>query len=629
MTRFIRSLRKLSLSTLGSLFLLAPATAFAQGDINEFLNSGKEEKRPAKPVKPSYRQIDHSEVMANGDVKLSIDYVFNKESYLMFKTNIGTGATAIRRSGVNESHAHIENPKINWVDGKYTMELRCMARGSARVNKKGEWEIDLIKFDTASELLLDNNVLCFTLNGDPKAEIGVKAEACFKMPEGTTNVKLSADSKLTYKLPVKATTKGEVSVDFDVTAKESVMSSLAKTLGNRKFKELWTSRSVFRNTGDRNLSDYRVRFRITDYSPTWSPWSGSKIVVPGQTVVDVYYPTFDMDRITKITGQSKMAMEIEYQYRGPDGQLVTDTDSKDLQLLSRNNVYYSSMNLKDQTEFQDIYNLSPQVLASFVSFEDPVVQQASGRISNGMGGSRVQTSDEDALAYMEATYRFLAENIRYQAAVGNDRDRKFIQHVKYARDVLRNRSGTCIDLAITYASLCQAAGLEPLIFIVPGHAFAAVKLPKSGRIVPVECTLIGVKNFATAVAFDEKEYFAKMQTSEIPFYESDICKLQKEGVMAVDLPLVSEDVLEKWGIKMPNLTRNETHSAPHTMTTTNKLPKEMAGDFKVEDMWVGEIEANGKTLKFAVEFKKDGTFEAAALLKGSTDKPMRKKPHWV
>ena len=46
------------------------------------------------------------------------------------------------------------------------------------------------------------------------------------------------------------------------------------------------------------------------------------------------------------------------------------------------------------------------------------------------------------------------------------------QRVRTPEEVLGNREGTCIDLAVTYASILESIGINPLIFIIKGHALA-------------------------------------------------------------------------------------------------------------------------------------------------------------
>lgn len=42
--------------------------------------------------------------------------------------------------------------------------------------------------------------------------------------------------------------------------------------------------------------------------------------------------------------------------------------------------------------------------------------------------------------------------------------------------VIEQKQGTCIDLAVTYASCLEAAGLFPLIMIKKGHAYCGCRL---------------------------------------------------------------------------------------------------------------------------------------------------------
>ncbi len=83
------------------------------------------------------------------------------------------------------------------------------------------------------------------------------------------------------------------------------------------------------------------------------------------------------------------------------------------------------------------------------------------------------------------------------------------QKIRPADEVLNERWGTCLDLAVTYAAAIEAAGLNPVIVICNGHAFAGhlnddLQLPElvlrerrtiqnfvdSGALVPVETTAL-------------------------------------------------------------------------------------------------------------------------------------------
>ena len=146
-------------------------------------------------------------------------------------------------------------------------------------------------------------------------------------------------------------------------------------------------------------------------------------------------------------------------------------------------------------------------MASFVTHSDPVIAQVAGWVSGQAGGPAQALKDEDAVAYMKALYNFMVANkIAYQTSPGGRADGQLEQHVKYGRDVLKNRAGTCIDLSIFYASACDAVGLQPLVFVIPGHAFPAVILP-SGKIMIVESTVVDKNvSFEDATKIGLQEY---------------------------------------------------------------------------------------------------------------------------
>ena len=84
------------------------------------------------------------------------------------------------------------------------------------------------------------------------------------------------------------------------------------------------------------------------------------------------------------------------------------------------------------------------------------------------------------------------------------------QKVRTTEQVLRDRFGTCVDLAVLYAACLEAVGLSPLVFITRNHAFGGfyaaetygeratidqvnvlTNLAESGLAIPVELTGLG------------------------------------------------------------------------------------------------------------------------------------------
>jgi hypothetical protein len=81
----------------------------------------------------------------------------------------------------------------------------------------------------------------------------------------------------------------------------------------------------------------------------------------------------------------------------------------------------------------------------------------------------------------EALYRYLRSRpIAYKSPPARwVRDG---QEIRPPREVIEKGHGTCLDLALLYAAMLEAIGLEPLIFLVHGHALAGFwRVPGRGR----------------------------------------------------------------------------------------------------------------------------------------------------
>jgi hypothetical protein len=550
---------------------------------------------------------ENDKLLANGDCLFQYEIKLPVAAYTTLKRVTPNTAVLIRKLGLSDQSAAIEGQAGEWIDGESTLKITYSSRGVARISKSDAWELPLLdSIDTELVAVAEDKAVLTQAAEIPG--LGVATNTIkVTLPPGAFEVKtLKSPARLSYKLPA-VTASGEAKAEFDFEVKDQVMTSLAKALSNKGFAQLWTARSKLKNVGQASLRDYRVRFRIAEYAPTWSAWQGTPTVVPGQTVVDSYFPIFDMEKIGRLTGQTRAALEIQYQYKGPDGKPVDETDTKELTLLSRNQVYYSSLKPADCVDWNDRMNLVGIVVSSFVTHEDTVIQQAAGRIAKWSGGADAADSDEEAIKFMAAAYLFMGENIAYQTPPSGENETKFIQHVKYGRDVLKNRAGTCIDLAILYASLCQAVGLEPVLYDIPGHCFPAVRLPRSGRIIAVEATMIGKHSFQDAVKHAAETNMAKIRSGNLPFDEAVVAKHQKAGAIPMDLPPVGEDPLEKWGIKMPNPLPAPT---PTPDRNDGGRPTPQATD-SIVGTWVTKFNLNRTLVTGAAIFKENGGFEGA------------------
>ncbi len=121
----------------------------------------------------------------------------------------------------------------------------------------------------------------------------------------------------------------------------------------------------------------------------------------------------------------------------------------------------------------------PELLASFVLPNARAVQDLLGaatgplREATGRGAlDGYQARDPERVrAILEALFAALcAVGIDYASPPASFEQEG--QRVRLPGDVCEQRLGTCLDLALVYAALCEQAGLHPLVVIVDGHAFA-------------------------------------------------------------------------------------------------------------------------------------------------------------
>ena len=112
-----------------------------------------------------------------------------------------------------------------------------------------------------------------------------------------------------------------------------------------------------------------------------------------------------------------------------------------------------------------------------------------------------------------------------------------VQRIRLPADVLKERSGNCIELALLYASAAEALDLESAIILVPGHAYVAVRTDNiNANYYFIETTLIGFTDFNTAVDEGSKNFeeaFPYIEAHEIPYGWITIANARQEGILPI------------------------------------------------------------------------------------------------
>ncbi len=109
-----------------------------------------------------------------------------------------------------------------------------------------------------------------------------------------------------------------------------------------------------------------------------------------------------------------------------------------------------------------------------------------------------------------------------------------IQRIRLPRESLAQRSANCIDGTVLMASLLEATGIDPLIVLVPGHAYLGYRPDRSKpqTYEYVETTLIGTKSFdeASAVAMARTQRGAAVGQIK----HLDVRKLREAGITPME-----------------------------------------------------------------------------------------------
>jgi hypothetical protein len=518
---------------------------------------------------------------AVGDAHFQVEVKMPVALYTVLKDRTRNTALLLRQIGLSQEESYeVQEMKGEFEDGTSTVHFSWTTRGLARSVRDHLWEAPVDEVSGLELVYIKDYVALFqTAASSPFGVVPFVVQA--EVAPCTSDLRfLHSPSRLSYRVPPALPSRdGRVSFDFELQTKPQVMTCLAKSYGNPKFTQLWVARTVLKNTGEQPFSDYRIRFRLREYAPSWSAWRHSSEVVPGQTVVDAYFPIFDLDKVARLNGSCRDTLEMEYQYRGPDGKLVEVSDSRTVQLFGRNEVVFSSRKPADCGSWLDRFNYGPSILASFVTKDDPIIQQAAGWVSGQAGGVAANASDENALKFLQALYSFMAANhIAYQTPPSGEFNGQFGQHIKYGRDVLQNRAGTCVDLAIFYGSVCEAVGLEPVLFLVPGHCFPAVRLPGSHKIFAVETTGVGRASFKQVSDRGFNEVQEARQRGQV--YEMDIVKLHNQGIYGLQLPTLPPSTLADWGIRP--VSAGSVSSTSNPARTSAPIPSWVVGTWKCD-----------------------------------------------
>ena len=510
-----------------------------------------------------------------GDANIAFEYGLGATHYQSIKKEVGS-AMAFTRSIAS----HMGWKEVRNLTGRFNDKENKILSGLTRIAyskpyKEGRWAVNLAS-QNMRFLSLSQGVARFETTTKTNTSVMEKTFVVH-LPLGSTDHKYSQYTRmLTYNfVPKFESNSGDI--DFTLEAKPKLMSSFAKVYGDEKFEKFWTARSKFHNAGGQVIRNLRIRYRITNLS-TWSQWKKSAVVYPNQTVVEAFFPVFDTDKLAQFTNARTAMVEVEYRY-DMNNKTKTDTDTRKIKILGRNEVLWGSKPMATVRNWHELFDNSEMIATVFSSSNDPVMQQVAGVVTR-MGGGVSQSTDKGAKHFLRTMWKFMEINkISYQSPVGTRLEGYLSQHIKFGRDVISNRAGTCIDLSVLWVSVAKAVGLKSYIVLVPGHAFPVIQLP-SGEQVAIESTMIRSGSYDEAIkrgSINLKIAQGKIKTDDNGkaiknaglMIVCDINKMRSRGVSSIDLPRVVDGYLLKLGYKFNvQIAENQPTKFPKSLHGT-------------------------------------------------------------
>lgn len=177
------------------------------------------------------------------------------------------------------------------------------------------------------------------------------------------------------------------------------------------------------------------------------------VILPGQTVNDYRYPTFDAEQMKGIETETQAELNVNYTYDGSTGPKGT---SELFAFLGHNDWVRTYLPEEDRLTFADGLD-NAEMLAAFVTKDDADVERLAKKLTGG-----IFTATDDGA---------------WQA-------------VQFPAETITNESGNCVDLSVLFASLLEAVGVKTTLCLSSGHCQVGITLPESGDFYVIEATAV-------------------------------------------------------------------------------------------------------------------------------------------
>jgi hypothetical protein len=335
------------------------------------------------------------------------------------------------------------------------------------------------------------------------------------------------------------------SVDIKISNPPIVMPSIYKVYANEEALNGKYSlfKMVITNTSDIVAKNVEVSYSVSNYIEN-TVAEKIPLIQPGQTVVVNCYPSFP-DKIAEKTTDSKETVKTVVK----GSNIKTQENNFSIAVKGRNEFMYNFLP-SDEIRTSGEYFDNMPLLSCLVTPNDPIIkyltQQIQEKVLKGEAASVENKEQEGVRVLMGIYYATLQSHMVYSGTSGvpqtiNDVS-SIVQNIRLPREVITGKTGLCIELSLLYASIMACAGMDPVVYLIPGHAYPGFKM--NGHYYALESTAIGGEGLGgrstPQQAYDAgmkelNEFIQRAQSGDDRYTIVDIRESIKNGAVAMEL----------------------------------------------------------------------------------------------
>ena len=324
-----------------------------------------------------------------------------------------------------------------------------------------------------------------------------------------------------------------------------VMPSIYKVYANDEALEGKYSlfKMIIKNTSGHAAENVEIVYNISNYVDNKVCQKINKIL-PGQTIVVNCYPNFPEKIVEKTTSSKE---EVTVMVKGPNIKNVENNFS--IQFKGRNEFVYSFIPADERRTAADMFD-NKDLLSCLITPEDPIIKYLTQKIQEKvLKGEKaaVENNENEGVRFMLGVYEAtLRSHMVYSGTTGVPEKvgdvSTMTQSIRLPREVITGKTGLCIELSLLYASIMMTAGMDPVVYLVPGHAYPGFRM--NGNYYAIESTGIGGEGMGGRASGEDalksgmqslQKFMQQARMGDPGYMILDVREAIKKGAVAMEL----------------------------------------------------------------------------------------------